>query len=160
MKRLYVGILILALIGLTGCEDTTIKSSVPTAPVQLTINTEAGLYVHFVPANVGEALIVDGAGYHFHGQTIPLTSTDYYGYSGVLIYITQDQQYAAFDLCCPHCKKRAVPCRLDGFYLVCPTCDEHYDVSHGYGTPIKGVSKEALRKYTTVYSNHRLTVRD
>lgn len=159
MKKSLAGIWLLALIGLTGCEPTTLTSSVPTAPVQLTINTEAGLYVHFVPANIGEAVIVDGAGYHFHGQTLPLTSTDYYGYAGVLIYITQDQQYAAFDLCCPHCRKR-VPCTLDGFYLVCPTCDEHYDVSHGYGTPTKGVSNEALRKYTTVYSNHRLTVRD
>ena len=148
-----------ALFGLTACENTVLSSSVPTAPVQLTIDTEAGLYVHFIPSNIGEYIIVDGLGYHYHNQTLPLTSTDYYGYSGVLVYITQDQKYAAFDLCCPHCKKRT-PCQLDGFFLICPNCGESYDVSHGYGTPTKSISKEALRKYSTIYSNHHLTVRD
>lgn len=159
LQRASIWFLAACLLLLTGCEENILSSSVPHAPVQLTVNTEAGEYVHFVAANIGEYIIVDGAGYHYHGQTLPLTSTDYYGYAGVLIYVTQDQQYAAFDLCCPHCVRRT-PCTLDGFYLVCPICGEHYDVSHGYGTPTKSISKEALRKYTTIYSNHRLTVRD
>ncbi len=159
LKNHYISLLALCVM-LISCENTTFRSSVPTAPVQLTINTEAGAYVHFVTANIGEYMIIDNAGYHYHEQTLPLTSTDYYGYSGVLLYVTNDQKYAAFDLCCPHCVKRHQPCALDGIYLVCPNCDEHYDISYGYGTPSKSISKEALRKYTTIYSNHRLTVRD
>ena len=147
------------MLSLTACGDTVLSSAVPKSPVQLMINTEAGEYVHFIPANTGEHIIVDAAGYHYHNKTLPLGSNDYFGYAGVLIYITQDQQYAAFDLCCPHCLKRQA-CTLDGFFVVCPICGEKYDVSHGYGTPTEAISKEALRKYTTIYSNHRLTVRD
>lgn len=150
---------LLVVLGLTACEGTTFNSSVPTSPVQLVINTEAGEYVHFVTDNIGEYIIVDATGYHYHNKTIPLTNTDYYGYAGVLIYITHDRQYAAFDLCCPHCLKRT-PCYLDGFFVVCPACGEQYDVSHGYATPVNAVSKEALRKYNPIYSNHRLTIRN
>ena len=158
-KNIAIGFIIAVMWCLTGCNDTVLTSSVPQAPVQLTLNTEAGEYVHFVTANIGEYIIVDGEGYHYHGKTLPLSSTDYFGYSGVIIYITQEQQYAAFDLCCPHCVRRA-PCALDGFFVVCPICGERYDISHGYGTPTQSISNEALRKYTTIYSNHRLTVRD
>ena len=157
-SKIFIGLLFCAT-ALVSCENTTLTSAVPNAPVQLTINTEAGEYVHFITANIGENMIVDGSGYHYHNKTLPLTNTDYYGYAGVIIYITHDQQYAAFDLCCPHCVKRE-PCYLDGFYVVCPRCGEKYDISHGYGTPTQSISKEALRKYSTIYSNHRLTVRN
>jgi nitrite reductase/ring-hydroxylating ferredoxin subunit len=145
---------------LTSCEDTTFRSSVPTRPVQLTINTAAGIYVHFVRENIGATVVVDPEGYHFNGQTLPLTGTDYYGFSGVVIYVDNNQQYSAFDLCCPHCIKQYDHCYIDGCFAVCPVCGEEYDLSFGYATPMKGISKEALRKYTTFYSYPRLTVHD
>ena len=157
-KHRYIEFILICLLTLTGCEQVN-YSPIPKAPVQLTINTEAGAYVHFVTANIGEYIIVDGSGYHYHGQTLPLTNTDYYGYAGTLIYITHDQHYAAFDLCCPHCIKRE-PCYVDGFYVICPICGERYDVSHGFGTPTQSISKQALRKYSAIYTNHRLTIRD
>ena len=158
MNRENIELILICLLTLTGCEQVN-YSPIPKAPVQLTINTEAGAYVHFVTANIGEYIIVDGSGYHYHGQTLPLTNTDYYGYAGTLIYITHDQHYAAFDLCCPHCIKRE-PCYVDGFYVICPICGEKYDVSHGFGTPTQSISKQALRKYSAIYTNHRLTIRD
>jgi len=155
----YITILLLAA-SLMSCEDTTFKSSVPTRPVQLTINTSAGMYVHFVRENIGAYVVVDPTGYHFNGQTLPLTSNDYYGFAGVVIYVNNDRNYCAFDLCCPHCLSQVQPCQIDGCYAVCPICGEQYDLSFGYATPSKGVSKEALRKYTTSYAAPKLTIHD
>ncbi len=152
--------IVLLAVLLTACKDTTFKSSVPTRPVQLTINTSAGMYVHFVRENIGAYVIVDPAGYHFNGQTLPLTGTDYYGFAGVVIYVDNDQHYSAFDLCCPKCINQVQHCTIDGYYAVCPICGEHYDLSFGYGTPSKGISKEALRKYVTSYSPPRLNIHD
>lgn len=148
------------LFSLAGCEGTTFRSSVPNRPVQLSINTAAGMYVHFVRENIGAYVVVDPTGYHFNGQTLPLTGTDYYGYAGVVICVDNNQEYSAFDLCCPHCIKQTKPCEIDGIFAVCPVCGEVYDLSFGYGTPMKGISKEALRKYMTLYSYPRLTVHD
>ena len=156
-SRAYI---ILALLLLTACEDTTFRSSVPTRPVQLAINTAAGMYVHFVRENIGACVVVDPNGYHFNGQTLPLTPTDYYGFAGVVIIVTNDQNYAAFDLACPHCLSQMHPCEIDGCFAVCPICGEKYDLSFGYATPMKGFSKEALRKYNTIYSYPRLTIHD
>jgi len=155
--RFYI---LLALLLFSSCEDTVYRSSVPTRPVQLAINTEAGIYVHFVPENIGACVVVDATGYHFNGQTLPLTASDYFGYAGVVIYVDNNRHHSAFDLCCPHCISQMHPCVIDGCFAVCPICGEQYDLSFGYATPMKGVSKEALRQYTTTYFNHRLTVRD
>lgn len=151
---------LLCLLCLYGCEGTTYRSSVPNRPVQLSVNTEAGIYVHFVPDNINSFMIVNEKGYQFNGQSLPVTDVDYYGYAGVVIYIDNNRQYSAFDLCCPHCVKQSKPCEVDGIYAICPICGEHYDLSFGFATPVKGISTEALRKYTTFYTNHRLTVHD
>ncbi len=159
MHKSFIFLILGALI-LSACEDTTYKSAVPTRPVQLVINTSAGMYVHFVRENIGAYVIVDHNGYHFNGQTLPLTETDYYGFAGVVVYVNNDRNYCAFDLCCPHCINPANPCTIDGYFAVCPICGEHYDLSFGYATPSKGFSKEALRKYTTSYAPPRLTIHD
>ena len=153
-------VLWLLFLALMGCENTTYRSSVPNRPVQLSINTAAGMYVHFVRENIGAYVVVDPTGYHFNGQTLPLTGTDYYGYSGVVVCVDNNQNYSAFDLCCPHCVKQYAPCEVDGIFAVCPICGEHYDLSFGYGTPTKGISHEALRKYITLYTYPRLTIHD
>ena len=159
MKGKLLLTIVVALV-LTACEDTTFRSSVPTRPVQLSINTAAGMYVHFVRENIGAYVVVDKDGYHFNGQTLPLTGTDYYGFAGVVIYVDNNNNYSAFDLCCPHCVSQLHPCEVDGCFAVCPQCGEQYDLSFGYGIPTKGLSREALRKYTTLYSYPRLTIKD
>jgi len=145
---------------MAGCEGTTYRSSVPSRPVQLTVDTRAGIYVHFVPANVGACLIVDAEGYHFNKQTLQLTSTDYYGYAGVVAYVDFNNQYSAFDLCCPKCISKLHPCEVDGCYAVCPLCGEQYDLSFGYATPVNGISREALRKYRADYNGAILHIHD
>ena len=144
----------------TGCEGTTFKSSVPSRPVQLTVDTRAGIYVHFVRENIGASLVVDTAGYHFNKQTLPLTPADYIGYAGVVVYVDNYNQYSAFDLCCPHCINKHHPCQIDGCFAECPLCGEQYDLSFGYGLPIQGISKEALRKYRADYNGAKLYIHD
>lgn len=156
-KRLYI--IVLAVL-LTACENTTFRSSVPSRPVQLTIDTRAGIYVHFVRENIGACLVVDKDGFHFNKQTLPLTSTDYYGYAGVVVYVDNNNQYSAFDLCCPHCISKNNPCEIDGCFAVCPICGEQYDLSFGYGLPVQGISHEALRKYKSDFNGTRLYIHD
>lgn len=158
-------LIIVVLLTLTACEDTTFRSSVPSYPVGFTINMNMGMYVLFKPNNVGAYLIVNRDGFWLYNgghepQHLPRTDFEAYGYAGVLVYVTNYEQYAAFDLCCPHCLAKDHPVVVDGIFATCPLCGESYDLSFGYATPTKGIAKEALRKYTALYSGERLTVRN
>ena len=144
-------ILLIALLAV-GCERTTFRSAVPNYPIHLEINTNVGMFVHFVPENVSTYLIVNERGFHLNGITQPLTVTDAYGYAGTVIYIDGVHPYGAYDLCCPHCVRRNKPCEVDGMYAICPECGEEYDIYLGNGYPRKGISKEPLKEYKTIYN--------
>ena len=143
---------------LSGCEGTTLRSSVPTYPVRLSINTNVGEFVHFVPEATYDYITIDRQGYHYHAYTQALSATDMIGYGGVVVYIGGDGQYNAFDMCCPHCLDPKQPIEMDGFFGVCPVCGEQYDLSWGLAVPTKNISKEALRRYPIVNSNGKLTI--
>ncbi len=137
-------------------------SAVPNAPVQISINTKDAFFVHFIPDNVGQWLIVDKDGFHLNGkQTLPRTFADYYGYAGLVIVVNCYSQYSAYDLCCPNCLDRNHPIEVvDGTTAVCPICGEVYNLAFGLGDPTKGICKEYLRRYSCMYSGDRLTVRN
>ena len=143
---------------LTACEGTTFRSAVPTYPVRITVNTQLGPFVHFVPEATYDYLTVDRAGYHYHDYTQALSATDMIGYAGVLIYIDGSGQYNAFDLCCPHCLDPKHPVAVDGLYAVCPVCGEQYDLSFGLAVPTQHKSTEALRRYPVVNASGKLTI--
>ena len=146
---------------LSACDThTTFRSSVPSYPVYLKINTALGMYVNFVPENIYTYLIADADGYHFNGQTMPRTELDRFGYAGVVVYIDGFGQYNAFDMACPHCLKQKAPVEIDGMFAVCPTCGEEYDLSSGYATPQKAISTEALRKYSLLVSDGVIVIRN
>lgn len=129
------------------CGHTTFVSSVPSYPVHLELNIYAE-YPHFVPSGGIQYLT-------FTHQRYP---TDAVGYAGLLVYTAFDEQYHACDLCCPKCLQRDKPVEPDGLFARCPVCGEEYDISYGYGTPTKGISKERLRPYTTSFANGKLIV--
>lgn len=161
MQRLthyILPLLALCLPLLTSCEGTTFRSSVPSYPVNIRINTQLGMYVTFT--SVQDYIIVDRNGYHFRNQTLPRTDADAYGYAGVVIYITYDMQYAAFDLCCPHCLRANAPVEVDGLFAICPTCGEQYDLYNGIGNPTseERISNESLRRYSLIVSGGVITV--
>lgn len=153
------GILILLLALFSGCDVRT--SSVPNAPVQISVNTKQAFFVHFIPDNIGNYLVVNSEGYRLNGKDfLPRTFVDYYGYAGVVIFIDNNCRYSAFDLCCPNCVDRAHPTEVNGMMAICPICGEEYDLSWGLGVPMKHNTKEALKHYSCFYSGDVLTVRN
>ena len=157
---LFKGLTILLFfLTLTACDThTTYRSSVPSYPVNIRINTYEGTYVHFV--YIYTYLIVDEKGYHFNGQTMPRKETDRFGYAGVAVYIDGNGNYSAYDMACPHCVKQDTPVEIDGMLATCPICGEEYDLGTGYATPQKGISNEALRRYDLIVSNGVITIRN
>ena len=157
---LFKGLTILLFfLTLTACDThTTYRSSVPSYPVNIRINTYEGTYVHFV--HIYTYLIVDEKGYHFNGQTMPRKETDRFGYAGVVVYIDGNGNYSAYDMACPHCVKQDTPVEIDGMLATCPICGEEYDLGTGYATPQKGISNEALRRYDLIVSNGVITIRN
>ena len=139
MKRWIVILLICNCI--IGCEDLNRRSPVPHVPVNYTLYITRE-YPHFVIDN----------GYNTMTITQTKFEREYIGYAGLLIWVGMDGNYHAADLCCPHCLKPNQPLEVDGFYAVCPICDEHFDLSYGFAFPTKGTTKEPLRKYRTTLS--------
>ena len=159
---LFKGLTILLFfLTLTACDThTTYRSSVPSYPVNIRINTNEGVYVHFVPENIYTFLTVDEKGCHFKGQIDPRLVTDRFGYAGVVVYIDGFGTYSAYDMACPHCVKQDEPVEVDGMFAACPICGEEYDLGAGYATPQKGISNEALRRYDLIVSNGVITIRN
>lgn len=137
---------------LCGCDGPT-NSSVPVYPVRFEVNTKT-VFIDFTPQNVNAYITLDRDGYKENGVwKLPATAMDAWGYGGVVLYVSM-VGYVAFDLACPLCaaKGSKSPCEMDGIYAVCPNCGEEYEVASGYGFPLKGISKEAMRRLNTYVS--------
>ena len=119
-------------------EDVPPQSSIPFVPVNCTINITKE-YPHFIVDNGFQTLTI----------TQSKVEGEYVGYAGLLVWVAMDGNYHAADLCCPHCLKPNKPIEVDGFYAVCPICDEHYDLSWGSPIPTKHIAEEPLKRYNT-----------
>ena len=110
------------------------------------------IYEAYVLEDLSLKEIADEKGIHLNGVTQPLTVDQAYGFAGTVVYIDGFYPYSAYDLCCPHCLKRDMPCTINGMFAVCPVCCEEYDIYLGNGYPRKGISKEPLKEYRTIYN--------
>ena len=137
-KWLYIGVLFMLL----SCENTNNMNPVSYVPVNYTLNITQE-YPHFVVDN----------GYNVMTITKTRFDREYIGYAGLVVWIGMDGQYHAADLCCPHCLLKHKPVEIDGFYAICPECEEHYDLSYGYANPTKGMTKFGLKMYRTILNN-------
>ena len=137
-KWLYIGLVFILL----SCEDTNNMNPVSYVPVNYTLNITQE-YPHFVVDN----------GYNVMTITKTRFDREYIGYAGLVVWIGMDGQYHAADLCCPHCLLKHKPVEVDGFYAICPECEEHYDLSYGYANPTKGMTKFGLKMYRTILNN-------
>ena len=162
-ERLKVIGFIFAALCLISCKDqNSFQSSVPRYPVSVTINTNSGEFVHFLPTALNSYVLVDAAGYHYNGRVVqPLSVLDAYGYGGVVVYIDINGNYNAFDMACPYCAGRALlrPCLIDGIFAKCPECGEEYDLGSGTAAPQKGVARESLLRLTVSNSAGQIYVR-
>ena len=158
---LSVAVFLLAACGLTSCEGTSWKSSVPRYGVNMIVDTNSGMFVHFVPTALGQYVILDKEGYHYNGNTLPRTVMDMYGYGGVIIYVNMLGSYDAYDLACPNCAAHGLcsPCEVDGMFAVCPLCGERYDLGSGTAAPQEGIAHEFLLRLPIINSGGRLTVK-
>lgn len=125
------------LLSLVSCEDSNDDSSIPNFPVYLerNINLEAielrsigGYKVFLKEERIGDA----------------------FGYGGIVVFYGYDEIYSAYDLCCPHEKKREIRALPnDVGQCVCPTCGSTFNIGYGIGNCVAGPASEGLKKYTT-----------
>lgn len=76
-------------------------------------------------------------------------ATDRIGYAGLILVMGFDNNYYAFDLCCP--VEASASVRVGNpdemLRVTCPNCGETYDLSWGMGTPMNGIADETLCRY-------------
>lgn len=146
--------LIIGLLGLIlcSCEGIT-QSSIPNMPVNITIDTRQGEFVHFTPEALTNYVVIDGDGYHYNGHDLPLPFFGAFGCGGVVIFVNMTGGYSAYDLACPYCYTHGhiESCAVDGLYANCPRCEEAYDISSGVGVPTKGIGHECLKSLPLTY---------
>ena len=149
-----------SLLLIPSCEGTSFKSSVPTYPVRVIVDTKVGAFVHFQPTALNAYVIANTDGYFLNGEyVLPFPVTDACGYGGVVVFVDLFG-YSAYDLACPYCASRGrkQPCEIDGAFAVCPYCHEEYDLASGTATPQKGLIRESLRRLNIINSDGKLTV--
>lgn len=143
----FLGIFLI-LCFLLGCKGRQ-ECDVPSYPVVFDMNIFSQ-YPHFVPGN----------GFQTMTFTQKRYERDLIGYAGLLVWVDMEGKYNACDLCCPHCLDRNKPVYTDGIYAVCPECGEEYDLSYGLAVPQHGISRQALRRFSTSYRNGVLVIRN
>ena len=159
MRRNLLILIVFSLL-LVSCEGTSWKSSVPTYPVRISIDTRVGPFVHFQADAFTSYVVVNKDGYFLDGQFIQLPSvTDAWGYGGVVAYVSL-YGYDAYDLACPYCasKGQRCACVVEGFNALCNECGEEYDLASGYALPQHSISHEALRRLNIINSDGKLTI--
>jgi hypothetical protein len=144
-KKIFVlsGLLISFL--LVGCDDTYV-SSIPDSPVYFELDLTAQ-YPTFKNSANKSLTFINGI--------IPAIPAGYTtGYGGIIVCsgITLDDSgntiYYAFDMSCPYEHKQKIRVYPNGLgQAICDSCKTVFDISDGYGFPVKGKATEALRRY-------------
>lgn len=150
-SSLFVSLLVL----LAACDSIGSQSSVPRMPVNVTIDTRQGEFVHFTHQALNTYVTIDKDGYHYNGHDIPLPFTGAFGCGGVLVYVNMSGEYKAYDLACPYCytQGRIESCIVNAPFADCPHCGEEYELGLDVAFPTKGIGKECLRSLPHSYVN-------
>jgi len=142
MKRFFVCFFILL-----ACSCTkVIESTIPYARVYLTLD------LRYEDKDIVGIL-------NHKSITSPRKSGEYVGYSGVLVICGFDNNYYAYDLCCPNEASKSIRVVANDIgQAVCPKCGTVYDIGYGSGAPVQGVSKYAMRRYNVTASGQQLLI--
>lgn len=139
-------ILIITLVLLSACETEVNRiNPVPDAPVNYTLN-----------------IMRDAPALDIQGNSItitrPMTQNQYIGYSGLIVVHGLDDNFYAFDLCCPHEHQRDTRVECSMISATCPKCGSTFDIGFGTGMPSDGPSEYPLRRYTVTQSGYNLHI--
>ncbi len=144
-RILSFSLLISLIIGFPGCSDNQ-NNFVPYAKVDK--------YISLVNYN---NLLISG-----NSMTFPAE-----GYAGLIVICVSDQQYLAFDACCPYegLKTSYVETNPGQIGIVsstnsiatCKVCGSQYILFNG-GYPIKGPSTRNLKQYAVTLLDNRLWI--
>ncbi len=136
-----VSLLWLGLSLFTSCADESPRQTIPYAPVNVQIDLNGLDHVLRNPLS-----------YKVFTEKERRTDDERFGYSGVLVTSNADGTVLyAYDLCCPHEKKRGV--RVvpeDNGTAMCPTCGTVFVTLYGLGTPEKGPACRPLQRYRVI----------
>lgn len=159
LKRLLVGrriaLPLLSAFGLflylsSSCIYQT-ESPIPPHPVYYQVDFSS---------SVGKALIPPGG--HLRVERTE-TANSAIGYGGLLIIhsLLQNGVYYAYDLSCPHERKRAVKVFVNEQYEAeCPECKSRFSIQYGDGSPVAPPAQTPLRRYNVQSSSQGVTVRN
>ena len=143
MKRILTCFLILL-----ACSCSKIETNIPEAPVYLRLDLR-----YEDKELVGTTKHKEFTAARKPGEAV--------GVSGILVVCGLDNNYYAYDLCCPHeavKNVRIVP--NDLCQATCPKCGTVYETGYGAGNPSSGVSKYPLKRYSVTRSGQELLVRN
>ena len=141
MKRFLLCFLILL-----ACSCSKIESNLPEAPVYLRLDLR-----YEDKELVGTTKYKVYTAIRKPGEAV--------GISGILVVCGLDNNYYAFDLCCPHEAVKSI--RLepnDMCQAICPKCGTVYETGYGIGNPSSGVSKYSMKRYNITRSGQELLV--
>ncbi|MDL2266277.1 hypothetical protein LJC43_07850 [Parabacteroides sp. OttesenSCG-928-G21] len=144
MKRVFCCLVVFLIVA--GCTKTE-KSRVPYAPVFFTVSLQ------YEDKELSGLL-----------KTKSFTKTrkagEYIGYSGIFVVHGVDENFYAFDLCCPHEAQQDVKVTpSDDGVATCSECKTVYDISYGGGYPMSGPSKHQLIRLDVIKNGQELIIR-
>lgn len=140
----YTKVIVFLLLGLCGCIPEPENSNIPNRSVNFLIDTS-----------------LSGSDYTLHDDRLGMTKIytkqrpatlspkGSYGYSGVIVVRTLDNQLCAFDICCTYEAKQDIALQgsVGDFFLTCPRCGSTFEVGNGLGIVNKGPAIQRLKRY-------------
>ena len=136
----FLGVLILSLVGLIGCESDLPENSIPYVPVYEELNLNDLRYQNLKQPN----------------SFIYLNNS---GFRGVVVLSDGSGNFTAFDRACPYHPQdecALVSVHSSGFYLEDDCCDSSFDVHTGM--PTGGPAKQPLRPYSAFVDNNNYLI--
>ncbi len=141
MKRkhlLYVCLFFLPILGFQACNRE--YEPFPDAPVSLALN----LTSHYIDFKAPLQ-------YRTFEKIDEYAGAYRIGYGGILVNISIESEYCAYDMTCTYEKDPSVKVYPDslGLHAVCEKCGSSFDLAYGFGMLEKGPATQHLKRYHT-----------
>ncbi len=145
MKRIDVFFLIIFLVVSVSCGDEAPRQTVPYALVNFRVDPDGA-----------DHILKNYLTYKIFTKSEAHSSTDRFGYAGVLVVTDANGGLHAFDLCCPHEDNKQIIINPDyeekGYNgkVKCTSCGSVFVTMFGIGNVESGPSTEPLQRYNVI----------